>query len=163
MTDGLTERHGLESRVRAWPTDNGVELSIRDDLGHLNLRGNPGDKTFRKAAESVLGQALPVEPNTISIGKQQVFWLGPDEWLVTGPATAMTPMVNELADAFAGIHAAVARSPRNGSPPPPLVRLQSRPKASRVCVEMPQIESLHLPSNLGGTLVDAVLLSRVLL
>lgn len=75
--------------------------------GYVNLRGNPDDKAFRKAAESVLGQALPVEPNTMSSGRHQVLWLGPDEWLIVAPIDTVTSTVDELGDALAKCHAAV--------------------------------------------------------
>ena len=41
-----------------------VVISERPFLGHLNLRGDPADGGFTKAAAGVLGFALPTEPNT---------------------------------------------------------------------------------------------------
>ena len=88
-------------------SEQNIRAETLTDQGYVNLRGNPENKTFRKAVESALGQALPVEPNTISTGKQNVFWLGPDEWLIVAPADAVTTTSNALADALSGCHAAV--------------------------------------------------------
>ena len=107
MTDALENRHGLEARTRAWPSDSGVSLKIRDDLGHLNLRGNPQDAGFLAAAEKVLGQALPQDPNTISTGASTIFWLGPDEWLVLAEAAALKSLAESLESALQSQHAAV--------------------------------------------------------
>lgn len=49
----------------------------------LNLRGNPADARFVQAVQDVSGLALPLQPNTASLGAQrQLLWLGPDEWLL---------------------------------------------------------------------------------
>ena len=84
-----------------------IRAEILTAQGYVNLRGNSGDKVFLKAVESVLGQALPVEPNTVSTDKQQVFWLGPDEWLLVAPTDKVTALVNDLGDALSKLHAAV--------------------------------------------------------
>jgi sarcosine oxidase subunit gamma len=49
----------------------------------LNLRGNPADARFVQVVQDVTGLALPLQPNTASLGAQrQLLWLGPDEWLL---------------------------------------------------------------------------------
>ena len=83
-----------------------IKASKVTDAGYLNLRGSPADKAFRKAAESTLGMALPVEPNTFSDGDRRIYWLGPDEWLVVLPESAAT-LANDLSAALSGMHAAV--------------------------------------------------------
>ena len=51
--------------------------------GHLILRGNGEDQTLRKAMETVVGLALPLEPcTTTQNGDAGIYWLGPTEWLV---------------------------------------------------------------------------------
>ena len=55
-------------------------------LTQLDLRLDADDAEARKAVESVIG-ALPIEPTTVHGGAEAaVLWLGPDEWLVVGPA-----------------------------------------------------------------------------
>ena len=68
-----------------------VVISERPFLGHLNLRGDPGNGGFTSAAAGVLGFALPTEPNTTAgKGGLLALWLGPDEWLVVTPPDAQT-------------------------------------------------------------------------
>lgn len=104
MTEALERRHGLELRVSAWPADSGISLEIRDDLGHLNLRGSPDDDAFVKAAGKALGQALPIEPNTVSEGGVTIFWLGPDEWLVLAPSDEIMNLAAALEKSLTGRH-----------------------------------------------------------
>jgi sarcosine oxidase subunit gamma len=55
--------------------------------------------------------ALPFDapaPNTVSAwGDRDVLWLGPDEWLVVGPAGAEGAIVDELRAALDGQHGSV--------------------------------------------------------
>ena len=88
-------------------SDHGINVTIVRDVGHINVRGNPQDDTFRKATEAVLGQALPVDPNTISDGDQRIFWLGPDEWLVVPPLDKTPHILSCLGESLSGYHAAV--------------------------------------------------------
>ena len=85
-----------------------VVISERPFLVHLNLRGNPEDAGFTKAAADVLGLHLPTEPNTVADeGETLALWLGPDEWLVLTPPGAQTRMSDSLEAALQGVHAAV--------------------------------------------------------
>ena len=85
-----------------------VVISERPFLGHLNLRGDPKDAGFMKATESVLGFALPTEPNTVAAnGELLALWLGPDEWHVVTPSAAQTPLLDSLETALNGMHFAV--------------------------------------------------------
>lgn len=112
MSDPMKRHHGLElvlgevasERIR----DPGAQLTIRGDLGHINLRGNPENTEFVTAAEEVLGQSLPITPNTVSVGTKHVFWLGPDEWLVTSAAEETLTVVEHLHEATSEFHAAVS-------------------------------------------------------
>lgn len=111
MSEPMIRRHGLEAFVEtagdAQTTDSAVRISVCGDLGHINLRGNMGDEGFVAAVEGVLGQALPVDPNTFSSEPHRVFWLGPDEWLIMTTAEDVAELVTRLGDAISGIHAAV--------------------------------------------------------
>ena len=90
------------------PGDTAVVISERPFLGHLNLRGNPDDTGFTDAAATVLGLALPTEPNKVAVsGGTLALWLGPDEWLVVTPPGAQARLTESLEAALEGMHAAV--------------------------------------------------------
>jgi len=88
-------------------SDPGVTIEIRSDVGHINLRGNPENPGFVKAAEAALGQPLPVDANTITDAGHRVFWLGPDEWLVMTASGNTAELLQRLKDALAKYHASV--------------------------------------------------------
>lgn len=79
-------------------------------LTQLNLRGNAGDAAFLDAVRTALDAALPLTPNTTSVGADpelRVLWLGPDEWLVLAPPDREDTLAGRLRTALAGQHAAV--------------------------------------------------------
>ena len=88
---GLAARAAADRDKSDADADPGVRLGERAFLGQINLRGDPGDKTFMDAAAGVLGARLPTKPNTsagsddLSDGPRAV-WLAPDEWLVVSAA-----------------------------------------------------------------------------
>ena len=86
----------------------GVRLGERQDLGKIDLRGDPHDRAFMAAVGRVLDLLLPSEPCT-SAAKAQIaaLWLGPDEWLVTCPAHDVPRLVGALREALADVHAAI--------------------------------------------------------
>ena len=86
----------------------GVRLCERQDLGKIDLRGDPHDRAFMAAVGRVLDLLLPSEPCT-SAAKAQIaaLWLGPDEWLVTCPAHDVPRLVGALREALADVHAAI--------------------------------------------------------
>ena len=88
-------------------SDSVVQVQSLSDLSHINLRGNPQDGGFRDAAESSLGQPLPVDPNTMTVGAHRIFWLGPDEWLIVTEQTGAAALLERLNNALSGVHAAV--------------------------------------------------------
>lgn len=77
----------LAERVSTHTAGKGVLLGERAFLGHVNLRGDPGEEAFLKAVKTAAKVDLPLQPNTVTEGKGiAAYWLGPDEWLlVTGP------------------------------------------------------------------------------
>jgi sarcosine oxidase subunit gamma len=109
MTEAPDRRHGLEPLLSNLKKNRKarIQVRIRHDLGHVNLRGNPGDDAFMGGAEAVLGQSLPVEPNTFTEDEQRICWLGPDEWLVLAPAAEINTLCAELEASLEGTHAAV--------------------------------------------------------
>ena len=68
----------------------------RVDLGHINLRGNADDDRFVEGAAEVLGQGLPLQPNTLTRSEHRVYWLGPDEWQIVTPLDRAGPLVAQL-------------------------------------------------------------------
>lgn len=111
MSEFPARRHGLEPLPTAPGTSRAAEpavtVTVRGDLGHINLRGRVSDNDFRRVAEQELGQPLPVEPNTFSVGEHRVCWLGPDEWLVVTPVAAAADLAQRLENALSSCHAAV--------------------------------------------------------
>ena len=111
-TDGARRQSPLTGFFAAsagGPADGaGVVISERPFLGHLNLRGDPADAGFTSAAQTVLGLALPTEPNTTAeAGGLLALWLGPDEWLVVTPPDAQTSLAASLEAALDGRHVSV--------------------------------------------------------
>ena len=79
----------------------------RIDLGHVNLRGDSGNNQFVDRVLKILGQPLPVEPNTMSIADHRVYWLGPNEWQIVTELGRSAELVNALEDALADQHVAI--------------------------------------------------------
>lgn len=87
MSDPIRKESPLTGRLTIRPTakrgQDGVVLSERALLGHINLRGDPADASFLEAARGTLGCDLPLQPNTfVDAGAVQALWLGPNEWLI---------------------------------------------------------------------------------
>src|SRR5438445_525421 len=79
---------GHASQFAAASDALGDVLTIRElaFLSQLDLRADPGDVAVMERLRAGLGFALPQIPNTTSSGgDRNALWLGPDEWLVTGP------------------------------------------------------------------------------
>ncbi len=91
----------------AGPPDARVSITVRSGRGFLNLRLNPRDGQALEAAERILGQAIPAAANTFTAGEHEIYWLGPDEWLIVTGAERVASLGNELAEALDGFHAAV--------------------------------------------------------
>jgi sarcosine oxidase subunit gamma len=99
---GPLDHLGLAARA-GWGGKAGLWLGERRFPTMVNLRGDPVDAAFLSAAESALGAALPVRANTrASAGDVLVLWLGPDEWLVIGPAGREAALEEKLSQAVAG-------------------------------------------------------------
>jgi sarcosine oxidase, subunit gamma len=99
---------GAQDVLRAHQSAAGkaFRLNERPFLELVNLRGDPGDPAFVRAVESVLGCALPVQPNTVARGNGcDVLWLGPDEWLVRSQEARAATLETKLRVAFDGAFA----------------------------------------------------------
>jgi len=57
-------------------------------LAAVSVRLDPADIALLERVEDALGIALPVTPNTVSgdADGRHALWMGPDEWLIIGPA-----------------------------------------------------------------------------
>lgn len=79
-------------------------------LDMLTLRGDAADPAFAAAVLSVTGLALPVVANTASVGNgRQLFWLGPDEWLLKTAGGTGDALEAALRAALAGKHISVVQ------------------------------------------------------
>ena len=81
-------------------------LAERPARTRLNLRLDPDDAEALTAAGAALGGALPLTPNTAAATGRgwTVLWLGPDEWLVTGPEAEGGTLADALGASLAGKH-----------------------------------------------------------
>lgn len=111
MSESPVRRHGLEPLLaesrQSRVAEPAVTVTVRGDLGHINLRGRVSGAGFLQATERELGQPIPVEPNTVSDAEHQVCWLGPDEWLVVTPGATVSALAQRLDQALSSTHAAV--------------------------------------------------------
>ena len=77
-------------------------------FGKVLIRGDGNDSRFCAAAESALGVALPLEPNTTAALSDGgvALWLGPTEWLAWTPKRG--ELLSSLSSAWSGadIHSA---------------------------------------------------------
>lgn len=84
-----------------------LQLTERQLVGHLNLRGTP-DASFLHQVSGVIGLELPTDPNTcIESNGITALWLSPDEWLLITPDKLLVDVVNALNAALLGQHFAV--------------------------------------------------------
>ena len=77
------------------------------DIGHINLRGNPGDPAFLAAVEAVCATPLPAALTAASAADLRIYWLGPDEWSLVTSADKAAALLAALNKALVGQHAAV--------------------------------------------------------
>ena len=74
---------------------------------HINLRGDSGDQRFLDAATAALGHALPTTANTFTGDDPRLYWLSPDEWLVSAEPGRAPRLVAALETEMAGLHVAI--------------------------------------------------------
>ena len=88
---------------------NDVTLAEQPARVRLNLRLDPEDAEALTAAGAALGGSLPRAPNTAAatINGWTLLWLGPDEWLVTGPAQEGAALEDALRVRLDGHHHAL--------------------------------------------------------
>ena len=115
------KRHALEDflskpegELLALP---GLRLEARPFRGYLNLRGDPDDAPFSQAVRAATGLSLPLAPNTftqllLEAGETAqddcaIFWLGPDEWLLTLAPGREQALAARLGEALQGLRHAL--------------------------------------------------------
>lgn len=77
-------------------------------LGHLNLRGNAEDARLAGAVSGVMGDGLPIAPNTLTeLDGISMYWLGPDEWLIVTPDDRRKAIERDLRQALMGLRFAL--------------------------------------------------------
>jgi sarcosine oxidase subunit gamma len=97
-----------EARAASIPAQARVICSERPFLGHINLRGDAGDPGFIASVASVIGTVVPISPNTVSRGHDNVvYWLGPNEWLIVTTDEREAAIARDLRQALANCFAAV--------------------------------------------------------
>lgn len=74
---------------------------------HINLRGDPGERRFLEAAADALGEALPTAANTFLGNDLRVYWMGPDEWLISAEPDRAAQLTEALEAGLAGLHVAI--------------------------------------------------------
>lgn len=90
---------------REVPADTYVSMREISERGMIDLRGSAADRKFMAAAKSALGVDLPKQPRTTATwGDVRVFWLSPDQWLITCPRAKAQEMVDQLSQDLAGVH-----------------------------------------------------------
>ena len=104
---GVLDHRHLDARASDEPGTAGVMLCERRFRAKINLRGRPLKK-FLDASAKAIGLSLPKTPNqTATVEEITALWLGPDEWLVTGPPDSEGGIAARLREALKGQHAAV--------------------------------------------------------
>ncbi len=88
--------------------DGPISLEELPWCGKIILRGNPQNRQLIKNVESVFGLKLPVESNTCIQDKtHQIFWLGPNEWIVYCELAETQNKIASLKSALSELHSAI--------------------------------------------------------
>lgn len=90
------------------PVESVHRLSELPLCGKVNLRGDASDTQFCKAVESATGLTLPFAANTHTTNNRfQLFWLGPDEWLLHLDPLQLEATLSALHTGMESIHHAI--------------------------------------------------------
>ncbi len=100
--------YNLALRAKTVDASCGVWANEVPLLGYISLRGNAGRAEFLVAVKSALGVDLPIQPCTSTTKKScSVFWISPDEWLITCERSQIQQLQQSLKTALTGIHSQV--------------------------------------------------------
>ncbi len=101
MLAGYAERFAALSAA----SDGGVSIRELPFVAQFDLRADPKDIEIMRRLSTGIGFAFPLVPNTVvSIEDRRALWLGPDEWLVVGPASQQRALESRLRDGLAGAY-----------------------------------------------------------
>jgi sarcosine oxidase subunit gamma len=106
MVDGLPRQNplahlGLGRNPVSEPGQAGVHLGLLPPRAAVNLRGEATSE-LRSIVAELAGCGLPLRPlDTAAKGSMAALWLGPDEWLITGPTDSVV-LTAKLQRAFRG-------------------------------------------------------------
>lgn len=106
----ILRRTALDDLVKPLPPNPEAQVRLREipHTAKINLRGDRTDAAFRHAVAEVVGTEPPPGPEAwIGRDGTAILGLGPDEWLVVGPAGAEEDLVERLEAALAGHFVAV--------------------------------------------------------
>ena len=86
----------------------GIGLGERTPRAQIALRGDGGDRFFVDGFAAATGLTLPLATGGVenALGRR-VFWLGPDEWLLTSMEEEADGLLASLAETLAGRHHAL--------------------------------------------------------
>jgi len=114
MSDGIIResplvRFALGARAASAAANAGIVSAERPFLGHLNLRGDPGNARFVACVADIAGVGIPITANTVThTPDNTLYWLGPNEWLLVTPGEREAGAVaRSLRAGLAGCFAAV--------------------------------------------------------
>lgn len=88
-------------------SDSALTLQRLSDVGYLNIRGDSSDAAFVDAISTICGVELPREPNTVCVGTNTMYWLGPNEWLLATRENAAAEIAAKLSKTLKNQHIAV--------------------------------------------------------
>jgi sarcosine oxidase subunit gamma len=112
---GVSPLDGIVN-ISGGPQDAGIWLQESRHVGKLILRGSPGDNNFITETNEVLGQKLPIIPNTfVRKNDQTIVWLGPDEWLITCTPGNEKSLEADLISSLSIIHNSVTNVSDNST------------------------------------------------
>lgn len=88
--------------------DGTVDVSVIDDCGMIDLRGDLSDKKFTAAVQKALGISLPSQPRqSTNKGDVTALWLSPDQWLILCPLKKCSKLSEKLQVGLKNIHSLV--------------------------------------------------------
>lgn len=108
VADGYARQSGLAHlQLMARAVDElgsaGIGLAERTPRAQIALRGPADDRAFVEGFAGGTGLELPVQANrTASALGRTVFWLGPDEWLLTSTEELPEALTASLAGGLSG-------------------------------------------------------------
>lgn len=88
-------------------SDSTLTLQRLMDVGYVNLRGDANSSEFLDAVKKITGLELPTKPNTVASREHDIYWLGPNEWMLVGEHSAASQAAVALSEILAPQHAAV--------------------------------------------------------